>query len=134
VHQAASISFKPTQFEFKRFMMTIKLIMAPFALIAGLLLLGTSTAHAGRPLDVDCDLLAATNDAVNVFLDREGTQFSSVGDLFSSAILDDAVFEQLSALILLFSGGEIEFESASQGITTNGSCGLIRQLLDSVND
>jgi len=114
--------------------MTIKLIFAPLALIAGLLLLGTSTAQAGQPLDVDCDLLEATNDAVNVFLDGEGIQFSSVGDLFSSAILDDAVFELLRDLILFFSGGEIEFESASQAITTNGKCGLIRQLLDNVDD
>jgi hypothetical protein len=115
-------------------MMTIKLIMAPLAVIAGLLLLGTSTAHAGRPLDVDCDLLEATSDAVNDFLDAQGIQFSSVGDLFSSAILDDAVFEQLSALILFFSGGEIDFESASQAISTNGRCGLLPQLLDNIND
>ena len=114
--------------------MTIKLIMVPLAVMAGLLLLGTSTANAGRPLDVDCDLLEATNDAVNDVLDAESIAFSSVGDLFSSAILDDAVFEQLSALILLFSGGEIEFESATQAINTNGQCGLIRQLLDNVND
>lgn len=113
--------------------MTIKSVTTLLALIAALLL-GTSTAHAGKPLDVDCDLLAATNDAVNVFLDSEGIQFSSVGDLFSSAIQDNAVFQQLADLILFFSGGAIEFESATQAISTNASCGLLRDLIDDVND
>jgi hypothetical protein len=113
--------------------MTIKHVSAALAVIA-VLLLGTSTAHARKPLDVDCDLLEATNDAVNVFLDGQGVQFDSVGDLFSSAILDDAVFQQLSDLILFFSGGEIDFESATQAISTNGQCGLLRDLVNDVND
>jgi hypothetical protein len=84
--------------------------------------------------EVDCDLLVATNDAVNDFLDAEGVQFNNLGDLVSTAILDDAVFEQLRDLILLFSGGEIEFESASQAVSTNARCGLIPQLIDHVRD
>ncbi len=113
--------------------MTIKYVTTALAVIA-VLLLGTSTAHARKPLDVDCDLLAATNDAVNIFLDGEGLQFDSVGDLFSSAILDDAVFQQLSDLILFFSGGAIEFESASQAISTNAQCGLLDDLIGQVGD
>ena len=113
--------------------MTIKHLATALALFAGLLL-SAPTAHAGRPLDVDCDVLEATNDAVNVFLDGEGVEFTSVGDLFSSAILDDGVFELLRDLILFFSGGSIEFESASQAITTNGQCGLLPGLVDNVND
>ncbi len=113
--------------------MTVKYVTTAMAVIA-VVLLGTSTAHARKPLDVDCDLLAATNEAVNVFLDSEGIQFNSVGDLFSSAILDDAVFQQLSDLILFFSGGAIDFESATQAISTNGSCGLLRDLVNDVND
>ncbi len=113
--------------------MKIKYATTALALFSGLLL-ATSTAHAGRPLDVDCDLLAATNDAVNIFLDGEGIQFDNVGDLFSSAILDDAVFEQLRALILFFSGGAIDFGTASQAITTNAACGLLKDLINNVND
>jgi hypothetical protein len=97
------------------------------------LLLSVSTAHAG-PLNVDCDLLEATNDAVNDFLDAEGIQFANLGDLVSAAIQDAEVFDQLSALILLFSGGEIEFTSASQAISTNAKCGLIPQLIDNIRD
>ncbi len=97
-------------------------------------LISVSTANAARPLNVDCDLLAATNDAVNVFLDGEGIQFDNLGDLVSSAIQDEAVFDQLSALILLFSGGEIDFTSASQAVSTNAKCGLIPQLLDNIRD
>jgi len=113
--------------------MTIKYVTTALAVIA-VVLLGTSTAHARRPLDVDCDLLAATNDAVNTFLDEEGIQFDSVGDLFSSAILDDAVFEMLRDLILFFSGGAIDFTSASQAITTNAGCGLLDDLIGQVGD
>jgi hypothetical protein len=98
------------------------------------LLISVSTAHAAQPLDVDCDLLAATNDAVNDFLDGEGVQFNNLGDLVSSAILDEEVFDQLSALILMFSGGEIEFTSASQAVATNARCGQIPQLIDNIRD
>jgi hypothetical protein len=112
---------------------TVKYITTALAVTVGLLI-GVSTAHAERPLDVDCDLLAATNDAVNDFLDAEGIQFNNLGDLMSSAILDEEVFDQLSALILLFSGGEIEFTSASQAAATNSRCGLIPQLIDNIRD
>jgi hypothetical protein len=98
------------------------------------LLLSVSTAHANQPLDVDCDLLEATNDAVNAFLDGEGVQFDNLGDLVSSAILDEGLFAQLRDLLLFFSGGEIEFTSASQAVSTNAKCGLIPQLIDNIRD
>jgi hypothetical protein len=71
---------------------------------------------------------------VNDFLDGEGVQFNNLGDLISSAILDEALFEQLRDLILFFSGGEIEFTSASQAVSTNAKCGLIPQLIDNIRD
>jgi len=106
------------------------------AVLGAMLVVGLipAAAHAARPLDVDCDLLAATNEAVNDFLDSEGIQFDNLGDLISSAVLDDAVFDQLSALVLLFSGGEIEFTSASQGVSTNAKCGLALQVVDNIRD
>ena len=113
--------------------MRTRYLLTTLAVTAGLLL-SVSTAYAKKPLDVDCDLLAATNDAVNAFLDGEGVQFDNLGDLVSSAIQDEAVFDQLSALILLFSGGEIEFTSASQAVSTNAKCGLIPQLIGNVRD
>ena len=113
--------------------MTIKSLATSLVVTTGLLF-SVSTAHGAKPLDVDCDLLAATNDAVNAFLDGEGVQFDNLGDLVSSAILDDAVFDQLSALITLFSGGEINFDSASQAVTTNAKCGLIPQLIGNIRD
>ena len=113
--------------------MTIKHLATALAVTTGLLFT-VSTAHAAAPLDVDCDLLEATNDAVNDFLDEEGIQFVNLGDLISSSILDDEVFAQLSALVTLFSGGEINFDSASQAVSTNARCGLIPQLIDNVND
>ena len=113
--------------------MTIKYLATVLAVTAALLV-GVSTAYANNPLDVDCDLLAATNDAVNVFLDAEGIQFDNLGDLVSSSIQDDAVFDQLSALVLFFSGGAIDFDTASQAVSTNAKCGLIPQLLDNIRD
>jgi hypothetical protein len=113
--------------------MTFKYFATALAVTVGLVF-SVSTAHAGPPLDVDCDLLEATNNAVDDFLDGQGVQFDNLGDLLSSSILDEAVFDQLSALILLFSGGEIDFTSASQAVSTNGMCGLIPQLVDNIND
>jgi len=112
---------------------TIKSLATALAVTAGLLF-SVSTAHAKKPLDVDCDLLEATNESVNEFLDGEGIQFDNLGDLVSSAIQDETIFDQLSALILLFSGGEIEFTSASQAVSTNAKCGLIPQLIDNIRD
>lgn len=102
--------------------------------VATALLLGVSTAHADKPLDVDCDLLAATNDAVNDILDMGDTQFNNLGQLVSTAILDEDVFDLLSGLIFLQSGGEIEFTSASQVVSTNARCALMPQLIDNVRD
>ena len=113
--------------------MTIKYTMTALALTTSLLI-SVSAARAARPLDVDCDLLAATNDAVNAFLDGEGVQFDNLGDLVSSAILDDAVFALLHDLILFFSGGTIDFDSASQAVSTNAKCGLIPQLIGNIRD
>jgi hypothetical protein len=102
--------------------------------VTSCLLLSVSAADAAAPLDVDCDLLGATNDAVDDFLDGQGVQFNNLGDLVSSAVLDEELFDQLSALILLFSGGQIDFSSASQAVSTNAQCGLIPQLIDNIRD
>jgi len=113
--------------------MTIKLLTTALAVTAGLLVMG-STARADQPLDVDCEVLATTNECVNAILDGAGVQFNNLGDLVSSAILDDAVFDALDALILLCSGGTIDFESASQAVTTNAKCGLIPQVIENIRD
>ncbi len=108
--------------------------LATVLAVTAALLFTVSTADAKKPLDVDCNLLEDTNEAVNVFLDGEGVQFDNLGDLVSAAILDDAVFALLHDLILFFSGGAIDFQSASQAIATNGKCGLLPALIDNVND
>ncbi len=61
-------------------------------------------------------------------------QFDNLGDLVSSAILDDDLFNDLNALITLFSGGAISFDSASQAVSTNARCGLIPQLIGNIRD
>ena len=114
--------------------MTVKYLTTALAVTAGLLI-SVSTAHASRPLDVDCDLLEATNADVNDFLDSmTNIQFNNLGDLVSSAILDDDIFNDLNALITFFSGGAISFDSASQAVSTNAKCGLIPQLIDNIRD
>lgn len=113
--------------------MRIKFLAAALAVTVGLLF-SVSTAHAGRPLDVDCDVLAAAVTCTDAILDLNNVAFNSVGDLFSSSILDVAVFTQLQSLILLCSGGTINFTSASQAITTVASCGLMPLLNDEIAD
>ena len=114
--------------------MTIRYTMTVLAATGALLVSASSVHAATAPLNVDCDLLEATNDAVNDFLDQQGVEFDNLGDLVAAAILDEEVFDQLSALILLFSGGEINFTSASQAVSTNAKCGLIPQLIDNIRD
>ena len=111
-------------------------VIALVAVTAALPMVGLepTAAHAAKPLDVDCDLLEATNGAVNVFLDGEGIQFDNLGDLLSSAVLDDALFEQLSDLVVFFSGGAINFDSASQAVSTNAKCGLVPRVIDHIRD
>jgi len=113
--------------------MTSKILVTALALTAGLVVWG-STALADKPLDVDCEALAATNECVNAILDAQGVQFQNLGDLVSSAILDEDVFDALDALILLCSAGAIDFESASQAVTTNAKCGLIPQVIGNIRD
>ena len=119
-----------------RFTLAVSAMGVAGLVLAAILVVGPAQTevHAAKPLDVDCDLLAATNDAVNDFLDQEGIQFDNLGDLYSSAILDEDVFDQLNALIQLFSGGAIAFDSASQAINTNAKCGLTPQLIDNIRD
>ena len=58
--------------------------------------------YQGAPISHLMDVFADAQellDAVDDFLDNEGIQFNNLGDLVSSAIQDEAVFDQLSALI-----------------------------------
>ncbi len=113
--------------------MKIKHLATALAVTIGLLF-SVSTAHAKRPLDVDCDVLESAIICADAILDANNVAFASAGDLFSSAILDDAVFAQLASLILFFSGGAIDFDSASQAISTVASCGLMPLLNDEIGD
>jgi len=112
---------------------TIKYLATALTVTVGLLFT-VSTAHAKKPLDVDCDVLESAIICTDAILDANNVAFNSVGDLFSSAILDDAVFEQLNSLILFCSDGAIDFESASQAISTIASCGLMPLLNDEIDD
>jgi hypothetical protein len=122
-----------TQLEDKRYNVTIRYLVTALAVTVGLLF-SVSTAHAKKPLDVDCDVLENAVMCADDILDANNVAFNSVGDLFASAILDDAVFEQLNSLILFCSAGEIDFDSASQAISTVASCGLIPLLNDEIGD
>ncbi len=113
--------------------MTIKSLATSLLVTVGLLFT-VSTAHAGRPLDVDCDVLASAIVCTDAILDANNVAFNSVGDLFSSAILDDAVFAQLNSVILFCSNGAIDFASASQAISTVASCGLLPLLNREIED
>ena len=116
--------------------MKARIVGIVLATLAVVMVMGLTSgvASANQPQDVDCDLLEATNDAVDDFLDGAGIQFNSFGGLVSSSIKNPAQFDQLSALISLFSGGEINFDSASQAVSTNAKCGLVPQLVGNLRD
>ena len=115
-------------------MKTIKTTFITALVIALGLLVSVPPANAKKPQNAECDLLAGTNDDLNGFLDAEGVQFNNLGALVSSAILDDKLFDDLNALYMVFSGGEIEFYSASQVVATNAKCGLIPQFIGHIRD
>ena len=62
--------------------MKIKSLAIALAVTVGLLFT-VSTAHAAKPLNVDCDLFESTIVAVDAFLAGEGVDFDSIGDLFA---------------------------------------------------
>lgn len=105
-------------------------------LIVGLaLLIAMPSAHAMKPLDVDCYVLEATIIEVDNYLDNVANiQYKSVGELFSAAIIDPVTFTALDGLILLYSDGTINFESAAQAIATISKCGLMPLLIEEVAD
>ena len=113
--------------------MRIRNLSIALAVMAGLLL-SAPTAHAKRPLNVDCDVLESAIIAADAILDANLVVFDSVGDLFSSAIVDPAVFQLLSDLIEFTSVGAILFDSASQAISTVASCGLLPLLNREIGD
>ncbi len=82
------------------------------------------------PLDVDCDLLATTLDSVDTFLEGQGAGFPPI-DLFMSS---PVTFGSLSNLIRSYSGNAINFASASQFMSTVGSCGLMPFLVAQIAD
>ena len=104
--------------------MKTTILVSALAVTLGLLL-SVPPAHAGQPLDVDCDVLEASLIHADGILEDAGVVFDSLGDLVSSAILDDDVFITLQSLILLCSGGTIDFDSASQSVATIARCGLM---------
>ncbi len=113
--------------------MRIKYLATALAVTVGLLF-SVSTAHAKRPLDVDCDVLESAIICADAILDLNNVVFNSIGDLFSSAILDDAVFAQLNSLILFCSVVAIDFDSASQAVSTVAKCGLMPLLIGEIRD
>ena len=115
--------------------MRIKYLAIALAVTTGLLFT-VSTAHAkGKPLKVDCDLLASTISAVDEFLDNNtDIAFNSLGDLVASALLDGTTFNQLNSLIVFFSGGAINFDSVAQALSTISKCGLTPLLIDEIMD
>ena len=98
------------------------------------LLVSVPSANAGGPLNVDCDLFASSIVDADAILDANNVQFNNLGDLVSSAITNESIFNQLRDLILFTSGGQILFDSAAQTLSTAAKCGLVPLLIGEVAD
>jgi hypothetical protein len=99
--------------------------------LLGVLLAGALTvallpaaASADKPLDeVDCAMLQETlEELATEFPDLEGV---SLGQLVSMLKKDPDLAAELLNGIAFLSGGEIVFDSVSQGLTTLAKCGLM---------
>ncbi len=108
--------------------------------ISGVILIGAlmvalmpTAAHADKPLDVDCDVLAATLVAVDAFLEAlpvSPIEADSLGELLSTLEKDPGLFAAVNGLIVAFSGGTISFDSVSQAVSTTARCGQIQLLAE----
>ena len=96
-----------------------------------------TAAHADQPLDVDCDVLAATLVAVDAFLEALPVppfEFDNLGELLSTLKKDPGLFAAVNGLFVAFSGGTISFDSPSQSLSTTAKCGLVPLLNELVKD
>ena len=114
--------------------MRIKYLATALAVTTGLLF-SVSTAHAkGKPLQVDCDLLASSIVATDAILDANNVAFASLGDLVAAALLDGSTFDSLNALIVFTSGGAISFNATAQALSTIAKCRLTPLLIGEILD
>ncbi len=105
--------------------------------LVGAVMLLPTAAHADEPLDVDCDVLAATLVAVDAFLTAlpvSPIDVDSLGEFVSTLKKDPALFAAVNGLVVAFSGGTISFDAISQGVSTTAKCGLIPLLNELVKD
>jgi len=112
---------------------TATTFIAALAVTLGLLI-SLPSAYAEKPLDVDCDVLEVVIICADAILDANNVAFNSIGDLISQTIVDDSVFDQLNSLFLFCSAGVIDFNSASQVVSTIASCSLFPLLNDEIGD
>ena len=99
-------------------------------------LLVPGVAQAGKPLDVDCDLLFLINDTTDDFLDNVvGVQVTD--NLGGVASIHD--FSEVNALfqfvaVVLLGVEPISFDSAGQFVSTAAKCGLVKPIIDNLRD
>ena len=93
-------------------------------------------ASATKPLDVDCGELWAINDAADDFLDTvAGLQVTDRWGGVAS-IHDFSDTNAFFAFIAVTFVGiaPISFDSASEFVSTNARCGLVKPIIDNLRD
>ena len=102
------------------------------------LIFGASMANAAAPLDVDCNVLGATLEAVDSGLGDAGVDFDNLGDLVSQAKKDEDLFELLRGAIFMISRdyfmNPILFTDPKEVVPTVAKCGLTPLLVRLVSD
>lgn len=103
-------------------MSNIKKIFLSAFLAVGLIGLAPSTAEAGSPQEIDCAVL----ENALVIIDGSGSfEFNNLGDLISTAVTDEAVFDSLRNAIFALSGGTILFSEPSDALKGIARCKLM---------
>lgn len=115
--------------------MTIKRLTTVLAMTAALMF-GVSTAHAKKPLDVDCNVLEQTLIVVDAGLPADS--FDSLGDLVSQAKKNEPLFDMLRGAIFVISDSlfmsPILFTDPKEVVPTIAKCGLTPLLVRLVSD
>jgi len=107
------------------------------------LLLGSTIAlEASAAPASNCDTLKLAICATDNYLDAANIQFSSLGNLVSSAILDPSLFGQLNALLVDGSDGAVNgvagplapYSSVNALLSNISACKLTPYLIAQIND
>lgn len=113
-----------------------KYIGVALAMLVGSLAFVPSAASANKPLDVNCDVLKSALIQIDELAGEVFPEplFKNWGQVVSTVKSDQQLFEFLSTVVALFTGGQVIFTDPNQAQPTIAKCGLSSLQVHNVNN